>query len=157
MSSYLMEGLRQLLFEPSNPFFAMEAEGVRAQASFACVTKSRHYGPVKIFPEADLFSDRFQVYGFQSRSAWGYLPAAWAIRTGRNARRHGLSGFSAQRVECAPLGGGEGDVFLEVDGELAGSLPCRIETVPDALTLLVPDPEKMRAGRRDTARTGRLD
>jgi diacylglycerol kinase family enzyme len=29
-------------------------------------------------------------------------------------------------------------VFVEADGELLGSLPVRIEMVPDALTLLIP-------------------
>jgi diacylglycerol kinase family enzyme len=30
------------------------------------------------------------------------------------------------------------NVFVQVDGELAGNLPASIELLPDALTLLVP-------------------
>jgi diacylglycerol kinase family enzyme len=30
------------------------------------------------------------------------------------------------------------DVFIQVDGELAGQLPARIEIVEDALTLMMP-------------------
>ncbi len=30
------------------------------------------------------------------------------------------------------------DIFVQIDGELAGKLPAKIEVVPNALTLLVP-------------------
>ncbi len=33
-------------------------------------------------------------------------------------------------------------VFFQVDGELIGRLPCTVEIVPDALTLLVPSPHE---------------
>ena len=33
---------------------------------------------------------------------------------------------------------GKKPVFLQVDGEFAGQLPCTFETVPDALTLMFP-------------------
>ena len=33
---------------------------------------------------------------------------------------------------------GDDEIFVEADGELLGRLPVSIRTVPDALTLLVP-------------------
>jgi len=33
---------------------------------------------------------------------------------------------------------GQDDILLQVDGELSGRLPCTLEMVPDAITLLVP-------------------
>jgi len=32
----------------------------------------------------------------------------------------------------------QGEIYFQVDGELAGRLPCSIEIVPDALTILAP-------------------
>jgi diacylglycerol kinase family enzyme len=46
--------------------------------------------------------------------------------------------FSASRILCEPASNNGKPVMLQVDGELAGPLPCTIELVPDALTLLVP-------------------
>jgi diacylglycerol kinase family enzyme len=33
---------------------------------------------------------------------------------------------------------GDDEIFVEADGELLGRLPASIRTVPDALTLLIP-------------------
>jgi len=46
--------------------------------------------------------------------------------------------LDADSVKCSVLKGTRSDVLVEADGELLGSLPARIEIVPEALTLLIP-------------------
>jgi diacylglycerol kinase family enzyme len=46
--------------------------------------------------------------------------------------------IKAVRVECRDLEGSTARLFVEADGELLGTLPVRIEMVPEALTLLIP-------------------
>lgn len=138
IGSYVMETLRQLLFASPIPLFSISADGLRQQATFVCVSKSQHYGPIRAIPQANLFSDQFYVYSFQSQSRWRYLHYAAAMLAHRKSSLPAFSEFPARRIDCEPIRPEEGAVFFQVDGELVGSLPCRIEIVPDALTVLTP-------------------
>jgi YegS/Rv2252/BmrU family lipid kinase len=139
MGSYILEAIRQLFLGPPNPFFTVSWDGRRQTATFACFSKSQHYGPVRAVREADLFSDRFHAYCFHSQSPWRYLVYAGALLTARQASLSDFSAFPARSIRCEPAGSCREDIFFQVDGELAGKLPCTIEIIPDALTLLVPN------------------
>jgi diacylglycerol kinase family enzyme len=41
-------------------------------------------------------------------------------------------------VECFDLESATEQLFVEADGEWLGTLPVRMEVVPDALTVLIP-------------------
>ena len=138
MASYFFEAVRQLLSEPLVPPFMLSAEGQRQLVTFACISKSQHYGPVRMVREADLFSDRFQVYCFHSANPLRYFLYALAVLLRLPARLPDFSQFRASKIYCEQIPSNGNTVFLQVDGELAGQLPCTIEIVPDALTLLVP-------------------
>ncbi|MGB6112006.1 MAG: hypothetical protein WBG35_12840, partial [Acidobacteriaceae bacterium] len=43
-----------------------------------------------------------------------------------------------ESVECYGLDGAKEELFVEADGEWLGTLPVRMEVVPDALTVLMP-------------------
>ena len=88
--------------------------------------------------EADLFSDRFFIYCFHSENPLRYFLYAWAILTGRQSQLADVTMFPAQQVRCEEIDSQKEQVYLQVDGEFVGPLPCTIEIVPDALTLLVP-------------------
>ena len=137
MTSYVMESLRHLFFEPL-PAFIINAEGRRHQVTFACISRSQHYGPIRMIPEADLFSDQFYVYCFHSQNRFRYFLYAMAVLAANPSQLHDFSRFPARKIYCERIPSQEEDVFLQVDGELAGKLPSTIEIVPDALTLMVP-------------------
>lgn len=137
MASYVMEALRQLVFEPPMPFYVY-SEGCRYQATFACISRSQHYGPVRMVREADLFSGQFYVHCFHSRNPLRYLLYAWSILVAEQSKLPDFTGFPARQIRCERIDSSERPVFLQVDGEFAGELPCTIEIVPDALTLMVP-------------------
>ena len=138
MGSYVLEAIRQMLFAPPGSSFVVSNGVQRHDARFACVARVKHYGPVRAIKEADLFSDEFYVYCFNARSRFRYLLYPWVILLSRPSRLPEFSAFSAQRVCCEATSPGEESVFLQVDGELLGTLPCTVQIVPDALTLLVP-------------------
>lgn len=138
IGSYLIEGFRQLFFGPPSPFFHLSTNGNRQRVTYVCVAKSKHYGHMRVLPEADLFSNQFYLYAFQSQSRWRYLQYGGAIVAGWKSSLPAFIEFPTSRIDCEPIDPDEGEIYFQVDGELAGCLPCSIEIVPDALTLMVP-------------------
>lgn len=138
IGSYVIEAFQELFFGPPNPYFYLTANGRRERVSYACASKSQHYGHVRVLPEADLFSDQFYLYAFLSQSRWRYVHYGAAILAGRKASLPAFRQFPTQRVDWEPVEPQEREVYFQVDGELAGQLPCTVEIVPDALTVLAP-------------------
>lgn len=148
MTSYVFETIRYLLSRRPVPFL-ISAAGQYHQVTFACISKSRHYGPFEMVREADLFSDQFYVYCFHSASGLRYFLYALALLANSAAQLPDFSRFPACQVECQEIPSRRGQVLFQVDGELIGHIPCTIEMVSDALTLLAPAPAAgMEAPRR---------
>jgi diacylglycerol kinase family enzyme len=59
-----------------------------------------------------------------------------------------IEASDCRSVECSDLEGAAAPTFVEADGELLGRLPARIEVVPQALTLLIPQKTLSRIARR---------
>ncbi len=137
VGSYVLETIRQVLFEPKTEFI-VSTEDRQIEATFACVSKSTYYGPFRMVREADIFSESFFVYCFRSRNRLRYFLYAAALLTGRLDRLADVTRFPARKVRCEQTEPASKKVLFQVDGELAGRLPCTIEVVPDALTLLAP-------------------
>jgi YegS/Rv2252/BmrU family lipid kinase len=138
IGSYVMEAFRQLFFESPSPFFSLSANGIRQQVTYACVSKSQHFGHVRVLPEADLFSNEFYLYAFLSQSRWRYVQYGGAILAGRKRSLPDFLQLPTQQIDCESIHPEECEIYFQVDGELAGCLPCSIEIVSDALTLMVP-------------------
>jgi len=138
MASYFYTAIRELLFRRP-PRFLLIAEGRRVEASYAVISKSQYYGPFRMIRETDFFSDRFHVYCFRSPSSWRYVRFAVAVLRGNVPSLPDAVCFPARNVCCESLAVDGRSVQFQVDGELVGPLPCAVEIVPDALTLLVPE------------------
>lgn len=135
--SYWLEGFRQL-FAYRFPWFAVEANSERWQAVFAVVSRTRHYGgPIQITRGANLFSTEFELAVFTRRHRLRFLLYLVANWFGMLERFEEVRFLKTRRVRCMPLEP-ESEVFVEVDGEEAGALPCEFEVIPNALSLLVP-------------------
>jgi diacylglycerol kinase family enzyme len=147
MIHYAIEGVRQAVGGGFAPF-TISAGEARLEATFATITRPQYYGPFRMVRDADLFSDRFQVFCLPSRKLARYLVYALALLSGKLHRVADVASFAAKQVRCEEISGSEVPVLFQVDGELAGRLPLTVEIVPDALTLLVP-PQRtpVRAGR----------
>jgi YegS/Rv2252/BmrU family lipid kinase len=135
--SYWLEGFRHL-FTYDFPWFGVEAEGACWRAVFAVVSRTRHYGgPIQITRRANLFSDEFELAVFTRRNRFKFLLYLAANWLGMLERFDDVRFLKTRRVRCLPVEATE-RIYVEVDGEQAGTLPCEFEVVPDALSLLVP-------------------
>ena len=107
----------------------------------------RNYGgDLEIAQNTSLLDDQFEVVLFEGRSSFRFLTYLARVAMRKLAGVPGISVIRAGRV-CMPGGGGP-QIYIQVDGEYAGHLPASVEIVPDALTLLIPEPyiRKSRAG-----------
>lgn len=135
--SYWLESFRQL-FVYDFPWFEVKANEQHWRAVFAVVSRTRHYGgPIQITRHADLFSDEFEIAVFTHRQRFKFLLYLVANWLGQLERFPDVKFIKARRVCCLPTAP-EHRLYVEVDGELAGTLPCEFEIIPDALSLLVP-------------------
>lgn len=111
-----------------------------AQVSQLLAVRIGNFGGVvhNLVPGAALENKNLRLMIFKTRSRLRYLSFIAALLF----RRHTFSGpietLDAVSVECRVSDGSAERVLVEADGELLGSLPARIEIVPDALTLLIP-------------------
>jgi len=135
--AYWAEGLHQ--FASYNfPRFRVTAGGETREATLIVVGRTKNYGgPFQITTEADLYGNHFELLICTTGSRWKYLsyvPMLWAGRLRKARDAHFVKATS---VRCEPLD--SGPAWLQVDGELAGSLPAEFRIVPDALTLVIPE------------------
>jgi diacylglycerol kinase (ATP) len=138
--AYWQEGFRQLT-RYDFPLFhtTMAGNAIAIDASLVIVGRTKHYGgPFKITTEAELLQPQFELAFVTTRSAWryvAYLPLIWAGKL-RGARY--VRFFKTNCLRCASNSASQ--IQIQVDGEPAGRLPAEFRIVPDALTLVMPDP-----------------
>lgn len=107
------------------------------KASFILVSRVRNYGgDLSIARSVTLLDDDFEVVLFEGSNSFRFLPYFAAVITGQQKRMPGIKILRAKRVELEPIDGNA--VQVQADGELSGCAPARIEIVPGALTLLLP-------------------
>lgn len=133
--SYWIAGLGELNRELDE--FEVRLGGTTYRCSFALASRVRNYGgAVEIARHAGLFREDFGVVLLEGRSTFHYLEYLAGALANRLDGMRGASILHAKTLEFYPAG--DAPVYVEVDGELAGQLPAKIEIVPNALTLLVP-------------------
>jgi YegS/Rv2252/BmrU family lipid kinase len=142
---YAVEALRILATDPFPLFEARfkDASGEVARTdavSQLLAVRIRNFGGMlqNLAPGAALTNDSLQLVAFRTRKRFDYLKFLTAV-VGRRHTFHGrIALMDAMSVECVPLKGMEGKVYVEADGELLGGLPVEMDIVPDALNMLIP-------------------
>ena len=119
--------------------FEVLVDGRRVNCSFVLVSKVRNYGgDLEIAQSISLLEDRFEVVLFESCSSFRFLNYLTRVAIRKLSGVTGVSMIRAKAV-CMP-GTTARRVYIQVDGEYAGHIPASVEIVPDALTLLIPEP-----------------
>jgi YegS/Rv2252/BmrU family lipid kinase len=132
--AFWIAGLKQL-FAYTFPAFDLVIEGQTFAGTFAVIARARSYGgPLSITPRADLFADRFDICLFERRGRWHYLRYLFSALLGKHLSLSDVKYLQANHVEVR----GNPEVWFQVDGELAGKLPCEFTIERDALSLIVP-------------------
>jgi diacylglycerol kinase (ATP) len=111
-----------------------------AEISQLLAVRVRSFGGVlrELAPGATIHSGNLNLLAFRTRNRLRYLSFLLAVLAGRHTFLRDIELWNATSVECVPRNGSSTPIFVEADGEVLGSLPVRLEVVPDALTLLVP-------------------
>ena len=149
---YLLEALRLAvthtfpLFRAS--FFETGSDTPRSvEASQILAVRISDFGGLvhNLAPGAALGNDNLHVIAFKTRSRLRYLQFMVAVWFQRQSYSQTIELVDCSAVECSDLAEAKGRSFVEADGELLGTLPVRIEVVPQSLTLLIPSKKRRRA------------
>ncbi|MFN7944598.1 MAG: diacylglycerol kinase family protein [Blastocatellia bacterium] len=133
--AYFVAAMDYLMRWPLAPF-ALRVDGRDYEAAYAIISNSPGYGGgFRIAPGARMDDDKLNVCIFNSRNRLDYIGYAALALTGRHTGCAGVTYLEAQQIsaEARP------EVFVQLDGELAGKLPMRFEVVPHALQVIAAD------------------
>jgi len=132
--AYIWSSVRQAV-RRSAPPVRLRIDDAEFEAAWAIVSNvSRYAGDYVIAPEASLHHHSFQVCLYDRAGLGAMLGFGLAMRRGELAGHRGYRVLEGRRVEIvAPRGDP-----LQMDGDPRGSLPVRIDRVPEALELIAP-------------------
>jgi YegS/Rv2252/BmrU family lipid kinase len=91
-----------------------------------------------LVPGATIHNDDLKVIAFKTRSRLRYLRFMAAVWFRRHSFSSTIELVECVTVECRNLEHSAEPSFVEADGEVLGTLPVKIDVVPQALTLLIP-------------------
>lgn len=134
--AYYVCGFSQV-FRPLQEFEIL-VDGAPYRASFALISRVRNYGgDLEIARGASLLKEDFEIVLFRGTTSLRYLPYLAGVALKCAERMKGITFLRGRSVTCLQSSEGPG-IYVQVDGELAGTLPVTAEILPEAITLLVP-------------------
>jgi len=140
---YVIEGFRIWATDPFPLFeaaFASNGHGPDkvSQVSQLLAVRVRSFGGMlnQFAPGATLRSNALHLIAFATRNRLHYFRFLLATIAGRQTFARNVELVETATVDCRAIDGHM--PFVEADGEVLGHLPARMESVPDAVTLLVP-------------------
>jgi diacylglycerol kinase family enzyme len=110
------------------------------EVSQLLAVRVRSFGGVlrRLAPGATVHNGYLHLIAFRTRRRLHYLGFLLSVIAGRHNFDRTIDLLESPQVECRLRNGSRETIFVEADGEVLGSLPARMDVVPDALTLLVP-------------------
>lgn len=132
--SYLLT-LAQVAAVRPPPVFIEPADSARREGSFVLVGNGRLYGgPFVLFKNARPDDGLLDVLVFKNQSHWDVVRYFQAIAFGNHAELPDVEYFQTRSMRVTS----SEPVPLELDGELADSLPCTFSFFPKKLSVLAP-------------------
>ena len=141
---YLIEAFRIWATDPFPYFETAFTNGTGhervEEVSQLLAVRVRSFGGVlrQLAPGATLHDGNLHLLAFKTRSRVSYLKFLLAVIAGRHTFGREIELLETASIECRTRNGSHDTLFVEADGEVLGSLPVRIEAVPNAINLLVP-------------------
>lgn len=132
--SYLLTLVQVAAHKP--PRVVVETEGGRIrEGSFVLIGNGRLYGgPFPVFKRASLHDGLLDVLVFQNQSHWDVVRYFQAIAFGTHPELPDVEYFQTSSIKVTS----SGDVPVELDGEVAGMLPCLFSVEPQKLRVMAP-------------------
>ncbi len=94
-------------------------------------------GGMMVAPDADPADGAFDIIVLAGGAKRDVLRELGTIYTGEHVKNPRVKVMRGQRVIAAPLGGNDGPVLIELDGEQPGTLPATFTIMPGAIQLRV--------------------
>lgn len=146
--AYIYEGSKLALMYGFPPFDAEYADsnGTRSKLTISQVMAVRisNFGSFmrRFAPGAALVRDDMQLVLFRTRRLWRYVAYMLGVTVGANWPVGGVDLVHASEIICHPIPGHSvhrgRHIAVEADGEVLGTLPAKIQVVPQAFKLLMP-------------------
>jgi diacylglycerol kinase family enzyme len=131
--------------------FENEGGSHQAEVSQLLAVRINNFGGVlrELAPGASLERDDLRLVLFRTQSRLKYLRYVLRGLFGADWKTPGVDLVYSASAVChdAVASSGKPRILVEADGELLGSLPAAISMVPDALTILMPDPHERERPR----------
>jgi diacylglycerol kinase (ATP) len=131
--------------------FENEGGSHQAAVSQLLAVRINNFGGVlrELAPGASLERDDLRLVLFRTQSRVKYLRYVLRGLFGADWKIPGIDLVYSASAVCqdAVASSGKPRILVEADGELLGSLPAAISMVPDALTILMPDPHERERPR----------
>ena len=132
--AFWVSGIKHLVAWREKPF-SITVDGQRFESGFSLVANGKGYGGgIQMAPAARLEEAAFQV--FIMPKGTGRLAYLWALINtvaGRTGRSGGRVITGGNIVAESPV-----ETWVQVDGEVVGTLPMSFRIVPQALSVIVP-------------------
>jgi diacylglycerol kinase family enzyme len=129
------------------PQMEASVHGNKVRTGFALAARVRNYGgDLEIARNVTLMDGSFEIVLFRGGSTWPYAKYILGALTGSLGA---MSGVTLTRSCCLDLAPIDSPVYVQLDGELAGQLPARIDILQNALTLMTPADLPARYGQPD--------
>jgi len=133
--AYYLGGFSQVL-RPISEFHVV-VDDREFSASFVLISRVRNYGgDLEIARGASLLRDDFEIVLFRGTLSVRYLTYLAGVATRQLHRMKGVTVLHGKSVSLVPHK--DRVVYVQADGELAGTLPAHIHLAPAAINLLVP-------------------
>ncbi|WP_430475079.1 diacylglycerol/lipid kinase family protein [Thalassospira lucentensis] len=140
--AYVWQGVCTIMRPPDTMIDVKIGDDIHRTAG-VIVTRARHYGgPYVLSPDAGLLTSKLVVVLLTSNRVGDLLRYAVCLVVGKLAQQpdvHVVSG-TEMTLTCAGAQDHKGaGMPLQIDGDLAGKLPCNVILAPHAIRLMVPD------------------
>jgi YegS/Rv2252/BmrU family lipid kinase len=134
-AAYLVAGaVTSFRYRTSRTVMSVDGNEVTQNVYWMLAGNTRSYGGMlNITRHARIDDGRLDVVLMKRGGAWQLALAAIRLVTGRIERSPNVDTFRAAAVDICTAG-----LPLQLDGEACGHTPTRLESVPGALTVIVP-------------------
>jgi len=119
--------------------------GLKYEGCFALIGNGRFYGgPFEMFKKASIDDGLLDIVVFKNQSHWDAIRYMQGLLFGTHARFPDVEYVQAEAVDVTS----PGSVPIELDGELAGALPCRFEMAKHPLYVLSKSGKRARLDKK---------
>lgn len=136
-NAYVRQALAELRHPPGTRFEVQTPERTVEGASIIVCNAKRYAGSFRMAPKADIREPSLEVCVFQSGRALSVIRYNLGLALGFHQRLRDVTAWktTSAHIRCVS---NEHDEPVQIDGDVRGTVPCHIEVVPDALSILVP-------------------